>query len=118
MASRALVVLALLAGAAGEPRLVSSQAGPDPYRMVRPPGDGPHPALLFVSGCSGGDILTAVAYARSSPLIQASDISVIGWSMGGGGVLSAIARLPVDAPSPFRAAVAYYPECYGVTMPL
>ena len=66
----------------------------------------------------GGDILAAAAYARSSPLIQPSDISVIGWSMGGGGVLAAIARLPVDAPPPFRAAVAYYPECYGVVVPL
>ena len=33
-------------------------------------------------------------------------------------MLAAIARLPVDAPPPFRAAIAYYPECYGVVMPL
>lgn len=38
--------------------------------------------------------------------------------MGGGGVLAAIARLPVDVRPPFRAAVVYYPECYGVTRPL
>ena len=33
-------------------------------------------------------------------------------------MLAAIAGLPVDAPPPFRAAVAYYPECYGITWPL
>jgi dienelactone hydrolase len=65
-----------------------------------------------------GDILAAVAYARSSPFIRTSEISVIGWSMGGGGLLAAIARLPADTPAPFRAAVAYYPECYGVAWPL
>jgi dienelactone hydrolase len=168
IAARALgVVVLLLAGAVGEPRLGRGQERKDsPYRVVRPRGDGPHPALLFVSGCSGfapheaprhylrtaenfaargyvvvfvdylgargqevcggairphmvaGDILAAVEYARSASFIQPSDISVIGWSMGGGGVLAAIASLPVDAPPPFRAAIAYYPECYGVTMPL
>ena len=50
MAARALVAIALLAGAAGAPRLGSSQEGP--YRIVRPAGQDPHPALLFVSGCS------------------------------------------------------------------
>ena len=161
------ILTTLLLGAVGEPRLSAGQDQPGlPYRIVRPRGDGPHPAVLFVSGCSGfspheaplhygrvadefaargfvvlfvdylgargrqvcggavrpyeiaGDILAAVAYARTSSFIQASDISVIGWSMGGGGILAAIARLPVDAPPPFRAAVAYYPECYGVVMPL
>jgi dienelactone hydrolase len=163
----ALVVMALLTGVFGELRPIWSQERPESlYRVLRPEGEGPHPAVLFVSGCSGfapheaprhylrtaegftargyvvvfvdylgargrevcggairpyevaGDILAAAAYARSSPFIRPSDISVIGWSMGGGGVLAAIARLPVDAPAPLRAAVAYYPECYGVVMPL
>lgn len=165
-AVRVLAMLALLTGTAGEPRPSSAEGPAPPYQLVRPEGDGPHPALLFVSGCSGftpheaprhygrmaeefaargfvvvfvdylgargrevcggtirphevgGDILAAAAYARSSPFIRASDISVIGWSMGGGGVLAAIARLPADAPAPFRAAIAYYPECYGVVPPL
>jgi dienelactone hydrolase len=165
-AVRALVAVALMAGVAGEPRPSSSQQPAEPqYRVVRPEGEGPHPALLFVSGCSGftpheapyryglvaedfasrgfvvvfvdylgargrdvcggmvrpndvvGDILAAAAYARARPFIRASDISVIGWSMGGGGVMAAIAELPADAPAPFRAAVAYYPECYGVGTP-
>lgn len=53
-AARALVAVALLAGGAGEPRPTSSQQPAAPrYRVVRPEGQGPHPALLFVSGCSG-----------------------------------------------------------------
>jgi dienelactone hydrolase len=64
-----------------------------------------------------GDILAAAEYARARPFIRASDISVIGWSMGGGGALAAIASLPAGAPAPFRAAVAYYPECYGIGTP-
>jgi dienelactone hydrolase len=63
------------------------------------------------------DILTAVAYAGAHPLVDASRISVIGWSMGGSGVLAAVAALPGDRPPPFRAAVAYYPRCYGIQTP-
>jgi dienelactone hydrolase len=158
--------MVLLTGTAGDPRLSSSQGRAEsPYRIVEPPGAGPHPALLFVSGCSGfapheapnhysrtadefvargfvvifvdylrargrevcggmirpddvaGDILAAAEYARAHPFIRASEISVIGWSMGGGGVLEAIARLRAGTPAPFRAAVAYYPECYGIGTP-
>ena len=165
-AVRALVAVALLAGVAGEPRPSASQQPAEPqYRVVRPEGQGPHPALLFVSGCSGftpheaplhygrvadefaargyvvifvdylgargrdicggvvrpgdvaGDILAAAAYARTRPFIRASEISVIGWSMGGSGVLAAIAALPAGRARAFRAAVAYYPECYGVGTP-
>lgn len=50
----ALVAMALLASIPGEPRPASSQqAAEPPYRIVQPGGQGPHPALLFVSGCSG-----------------------------------------------------------------
>ena len=53
-AAGALVAVAFLASVAGEPRLASSQqTAESPYRIVRPGGQGPHPALLFVSGCSG-----------------------------------------------------------------
>src|SRR5262245_41305627 len=127
-----LALVALLAGAAGAPRPGSAQVSADPpYRVMRPDDEGPHPAVLLVSGGSGfapheardhyprtardfvargfvvvfvdylgargretcggtirphqiaGDILAAVEYARTRPFIQASDISVIGWSMGG-----------------------------------
>jgi dienelactone hydrolase len=132
---------------------------------MRPEGEGPHSAALFVSGCSGfapheapdhyprtarefvargfvvvfvdylgargrevcggtirpgdvaPDILAAAAYARARPFIQPSDISIIGWSMGGGGALAAIAALPGDGPAPFQRVVAYYPVCYGIGTP-
>ena len=161
-----LLVLTLLAGAVGQPRPSQAQERQDsPYRIVRPPGDGPHPALLFVSGCSGfgpheapnhysrvadefaargfvvvfvdylgargfqacarrispadiaPDILAAAEYARTLPFVLASDISVIGWSMGGGGALAAIGELPDDRPAPFQRAIAYYPACWTVRTP-
>jgi dienelactone hydrolase len=46
------------------------------------------------------DIVAAAEYARARPFIQPSDISIIGWSMGGGGALAAIGELPGDRPAP------------------
>jgi dienelactone hydrolase len=157
--------MALLAAAGAGPRLASGQPGRDPYRIVRPPGDGPHPAVLFVSGCSGfapheapdhyprvaaefaargfvvvfvdylgargfgvcgqrispgdiaPDILAAAEHARTLPFVDPSDISVLGWSMGGGGALAAIGELPPDRPPPFQRAIAYYPACWTVRTP-
>ena len=63
------------------------------------------------------DILAAAAYVATRPFVQPSQISVIGWSMGGSGVLAALAALPGDQPPPFRFAVAYYPRCYGIQTP-
>jgi dienelactone hydrolase len=161
-----LVGIAVLAGVLGPAPAASTQTNPAaPYQVVRPPGAGAHPALLFVSGCGGftpteapdhyprtaqafaargyvvvfvdylaargrqtcaglirprdvaTDILAAAAHAGSQPFVRASDISVIGWSMGGAGVLAAIGALPGDRPAPFRRAIAYYPVCYGIDTP-
>jgi dienelactone hydrolase len=50
----AIVAVGIVAGAIGLPPRGLGQTGPaGPYRMVLPQGPGPHPALLFVSGCSG-----------------------------------------------------------------
>jgi hypothetical protein len=43
----------LLTGAAAIPGVSVSQQPPESSRVVRPAGNGPHPAILFVSGCSG-----------------------------------------------------------------
>jgi dienelactone hydrolase len=161
-----IVMLTVPGGVVGAPPRGFGQPGSGaPYRMVLPQGPGPHPALLFVSGCSGfapevapehyfreartfaaqgsavvfvdylgtrgrktcggmirvrdvaSDILAAADYVGSRPFIRSSDISVIGWSMGGGGVLAAIGRLPAGRPAPFRRAIAYYPVCWGVDTP-
>jgi dienelactone hydrolase len=166
LAIRATLLTTLLLGAVAEPRLASGQDQPaPPYRIVRPQGNGPHPALLFVSGCSGfapheaphaygreadeyaargfvvlfvdylgargfqvcgrritpsdiaPDILAAAEHARTLPYVLASDISVIGWSMGGGGALAAIGELLGDRPAPFQRAVAYYPACWTIRTP-
>ena len=45
--------MALMTGAAAIPGVSVSQQPPESYRVVLPEGSGPHPALLFVSGCSG-----------------------------------------------------------------
>jgi dienelactone hydrolase len=63
------------------------------------------------------DILAAADYIVGRPFIRSADVSVIGWSMGGGGVLAAIARLPAGRPPLFRRAIAYYPVCWGVNTP-
>jgi dienelactone hydrolase len=49
------------------------------------------------------DILTAVEHARTRPFVEPSDISLIGWSMRGGGVMAGIADLPGDRPRPYSA---------------
>ena len=158
-----MAILTAVVGLA--PRGFAQSGSAEPYRIVLPRGPGPHPALLFVSGCSGfapdeardhysrvaeafaaqgfavffvdylgargrkrcggmirisdvaRDIVTAATYAGSRPFIRSSDISVIGWSMGGGGVLAAIAGLPAGPAAPFRRAVAYYPVCWGISAP-
>ena len=58
------------------------------------------------------DVLASAAYLRVRPDVKAADITVIGWSWGGGGVLEALRA--VGEPVPFRAAVAFYPACEGV----
>ena len=131
----------------------------EPYRMLSPSGDAPHPAVLLVPGCSGfvatngvnpyderagelqaagyfvvfvdyigrrsmsncghvaktevgSDIIEAAVWARAQAGVDASRISVIGWSYGGGGVLEALTAMP-QGPPVFAKAVLYYPDCRG-----
>ena len=130
----------------------------EPYRVLPPPGDGPHPAVLFVPGCSGftgtnginvyderaaelqaagylvvyvdyigkrmqtncahvlpdevaRDIIEATKWTRDQAHVDASRVSVIGWSYGGSGVLAALKAAPSNAP--IAKAVLYYPVCRG-----
>ena len=43
-----------------------------------------------------------------------SRVFVIGWSMGGGGVLTTLSKLSQANPFPFRGVVALYPSCRAV----
>jgi dienelactone hydrolase len=150
--------LALYAGLLVLPLVGREASAPGPYRMLSPIGAAPHPAVLFVPGCSGfvatngvniyeeraaelraagyfvvfvdyiarrmqtncahvlqdevsADILEAATWTRDQVGIDASKISVIGWSYGGGGVLAALKSVAVG--SPITRAVMYYPVCRG-----
>lgn len=59
------------------------------------------------------DILDAAAWVRQQSAVNASRISVIGWSYGGGGVLAALKTMPADPP--IANAVMYYPVCRGAS---
>src|SRR5690349_17188443 len=57
------------------------------------------------------DILEAATWARTQSRVDQSRISVIGWSYGAGGVLTAMKTMP--APPAFTKAVLFYPVCRG-----
>jgi dienelactone hydrolase len=57
------------------------------------------------------DILEAARWVASQTDVDASRISVIGWSYGGGAVLGALKTAPPDVP--FGKVVLYYPVCRG-----
>lgn len=58
----------------------------------------------------GQEILASATYLRTLPFVKATDITVIGWSWGGAGVIEALREMKPGEP-PVRAAVAYYPPC-------
>jgi dienelactone hydrolase len=57
-----------------------------------------------------GDAYAARAFLQTRLALGASRIGLLGWSHGGGTVLSVISRKPAAA-GPFKAAVAFYPGC-------
>ena len=68
------------------------------------------------------DILGALAFAAAQPGVDRKRIALLGWSHGGSTTLAAVngkdPRIAkffagAEAPSPFVAAVAFYPGCAG-----
>jgi dienelactone hydrolase len=57
------------------------------------------------------DILEAAAWTRGQFGVDASRISILGWSYGAGGVLAALKAMPTDPP--ITRAVMYYPVWRG-----
>jgi len=57
------------------------------------------------------DALAGHAFLRAQPFIRADRIALAGWSNGGSTVLAAMEADAAGTPSPFRAAIAFYPGC-------
>jgi dienelactone hydrolase len=132
------------------------------YRIFRPDGPGPHPAVVFVGGVSGltpafapkayerfaeqlrelgfavvwadflgrrnlknnnngqvspaeagRDAVEAASWLRSQSYVDTKRITVMGWSFGGGAVLTALGMYSADQLI-FSRAIVYYPFCTGV----
>ena len=124
------------------------------YKIFRPEGPVPHPAVVFLSGCSGftpsfapkhyelvaqqfrtkgyvvvfadylgrrgltdchgfriseaaGDLVAAATWLKSQPSIDASRITAIGWSFGGGVVLATLNEYNIEQLI-FTRAIVYY----------
>jgi dienelactone hydrolase len=62
------------------------------------------------------DAYQALRFLASQPYVQADRIAVLGMSMGGGSVLTALERGLIEPlfPLKFRAGVAFYPRCAGM----
>lgn len=76
-----------------------------------------------ISGIELGlDAYSAKVYLAQQPFVDGNRIGLIGFSMGGNAVLSAVnpqireVFLPESAGEPFKAAVAFYPYC-GHSLP-
>lgn len=60
------------------------------------------------------DILMVATHLKSRPDVKASEMGLIGWSLGGGSVLATLSLMKEDQPPPVRAVVAFYPFCRDV----
>ncbi len=78
--------------------------------------DVPTGCYVLSADLAANYVLATIEHLRSFPKLQLSDITVIGWSLGGGGVLSALAKLPADEPPPFHKAIAIFPTCWYMPM--
>jgi len=60
------------------------------------------------------DIRAVSAHIRSLSDVRPGAVGVIGWSLGGAGVLASLVGTEFDRQPPFDAAVAFYPVCRGL----
>lgn len=59
------------------------------------------------------DGYAALGYLAAKPFVRASHVAVMGFSMGGGSVLAALEKGPLEQryAEKFRAGIAFYPVC-------
>jgi dienelactone hydrolase len=59
------------------------------------------------------DGYAALRYLTQKPFVRASRVAVVGFSQGGGAVLAALEKGPMEQryPEKFRAGIAFYPPC-------
>jgi dienelactone hydrolase len=57
------------------------------------------------------DIHAVATHMRSQSHVRPGALGVVGWSLGGAGVLANLAASAPEQPSPFQAAAAFYPPC-------
>ena len=80
-----------------------------------------HAAESVVSACLGEVtptriaeyVVTALRRVAADPRVDREDIFIIGWSLGGAGLLRAVERLASER-TPVSAAIAIYPGCAGM----
>jgi dienelactone hydrolase len=58
------------------------------------------------------DAVAAASWLRSQPYVDARRITAMGWSYGGGAILTALGSYSVDELI-FTRAIVYYPYCMG-----
>ena len=61
------------------------------------------------------DIRAVSARVRSLSDVRAGAVGVIGWALGGAGVLASLIGVEFDRQPPFDAAVVFYPDCRGLS---
>jgi dienelactone hydrolase len=59
------------------------------------------------------DGYAALGFLAAQPFVRASHVALMGFSMGGGSVLAALEKGPLEQryPQKFRAGIAFYPVC-------
>lgn len=62
------------------------------------------------------DVLAVARYLQAQPFIKSSEITAIGWSLGGGAVLDILDEIGPGERSPLHSVIAYTPVC-GILEP-
>jgi dienelactone hydrolase len=62
---------------------------------------------------AAGDLVAAAAWLKSQPSIDPARITALGWSFGGGAVLTSVNEYRIEQ-LVFSRAIVYYPSCGGL----